>query len=194
MEVGGAYAHRFFDLLNFLELRTLIVTDIDFVKPNEKKKRKAILVAEGEFTSNGCLKALFGKEVSPAELLAKTPDEKLADGRRVAFQIPEEDGGPCARSFEDAFILANPMLFELGEGDAAKLAYEWAAEQKKSTFALQYAIENTEWNVPRYIAEGLRWLAEGHPAPIAPPAVVAEEVLEQAAGIDLQAAEGHANA
>lgn len=31
MEVGRAYAHRFFDLLSFLELRTLIITDIDAV-------------------------------------------------------------------------------------------------------------------------------------------------------------------
>ena len=31
MEVGGAYAHIFFDLLDFLELRTLIITDLDSV-------------------------------------------------------------------------------------------------------------------------------------------------------------------
>jgi hypothetical protein len=31
MEVGGAYAHIFFELLDFLELRSLIITDIDTV-------------------------------------------------------------------------------------------------------------------------------------------------------------------
>src|SRR3546814_1335711 len=41
MEVGGAYAHRFFDLLAFLELRALIITDIDAVKPNAQGKRLA---------------------------------------------------------------------------------------------------------------------------------------------------------
>lgn len=56
MEVGGVYAHRFFDLLSFLELRTLIITDIDTVKPNDAGKRVAVPVAEGLFTSNGCLK------------------------------------------------------------------------------------------------------------------------------------------
>ena len=31
MEVGGAHAHLFFDLLRFLELRSLIITDLDAV-------------------------------------------------------------------------------------------------------------------------------------------------------------------
>ena len=195
MEVGGAYAHRFFDLLNFLELRTLIITDIDTVKRNANNRREAVPVAEGEFTSNGCLKALFGDDVSPADLLAKTADEKCADGRRVAYQIPEEDAGPCGRSFEDAFILANPDLFELREGNLAARAYELAADQKKSTFALKYAIENTEWNAPRYIADGLRWLAQGNPEPVAlPAAAVAAQIVSEAAGVDLNAVEGGENA
>lgn len=58
MEVGGAYAHCFFDLLTFLELRTLIITDIDSVSPNGTGKRVAVPVAEGTFTSNGCLRAV----------------------------------------------------------------------------------------------------------------------------------------
>lgn len=189
MEVGGAYAHRFFDLLTFLELRTLIITDIDAVKPNEKNKRVAVPVAEGQFTSNGCLKAWFGDDVSPAELLAKTPEDKIANGRRLAFQIPEVAGGACGRSFEDAFILANPALFLLGEGDKAALAYDLAASQKKSTFALEHAIETTEWNVPRYIAEGLQWLAQGNPAPIGPPGAVVAEIVAEVAGVDVNATE-----
>lgn len=189
MEVGGAYAHRFFDLLTFLELRTLIITDIDTVKPSENGKRKAVPVAEGEFTSNGCIKAWFGNAVSPPELLAKAPVDKTAGSRRLAYQIPEADGGPCARSFEDAFILANPDRFDLGEGDPAMLAYEHAADQKKSTFALAHAIEHTDWNVPRYIAEGLRWLAQGNPAPIIPPAAVAVEIIADAAGVAVNVAE-----
>src|SRR3546814_612329 len=71
MEVSGAYAHRFFDLLAFLELRTLIITDIDAVKPNEKGKRVAVPVADGEFTSNGCIKAWFGNTVSPPEQIGR---------------------------------------------------------------------------------------------------------------------------
>lgn len=159
MEVGGAYAHRFHKLLSFLELRTLIVTDIDSVKPNENNKRTACPVAEGQFTSNGCLKDWFEPNVSPGQLLAKTSAEKTKGTRQLAYQIPEQVGGPSGRSFEDAFVLANLNRFNLGDGDIAFLAYEYAADQKKSEFALKYAIEDTDWVVPRYIAEGLRWLA-----------------------------------
>jgi putative ATP-dependent endonuclease of OLD family len=99
------------------------------------------------------------------------------------------DGGACARSFEDAFILANPERFPLGDGDAAALAYAHAAEQKKSTFALEHAIEHTEWNVPRYISEGLRWLAQGNPAPVEPPPAVAVEIIAGVAGVAVNVAE-----
>lgn len=183
MEVGGAYAHRFFDLLTFLELRTLIITDIDAVIPNANGKRVATPVANGQFTSNGCIKAWFENAVSPAELLAKTPADKTNGTRRLAYQIPEEDGGPCGRSFEDAFILANPARFGLGEGDSAAPAYEYAADQKKSTFALEHAIEHTDWEVPRYINEGLRWLAQGAPALAAPLAAVAAAIVADVAEV-----------
>ena len=188
MEVGGAYAHRFFDLLTFLELRTLIITDIDAVKPNDGGKRVAVPVAEGLFTSNGCLKALFGDDVSPVALLTKNAAEKTTGIRRIAFQIPEAQGGPCGRSFEDAFILANPARFPLGDGDHALAAYALASDQKKSTFALEHAIEHTDWNVPRYIAEGLRWLAEGNPAP-EPVPPIAVEIVADAAGVAVNMAE-----
>lgn len=189
MEVGGAYAHRFFNLLDFLELRTLIITDLDSVAPNASNKRVACPVAEGTFTSNACIKSWFAPEVSPAELLGKTIDEKTHGGRRLAYQLPEQDGGPCARSFEDAFILANPELFDLGAGDIATLAYEHAAEQKKSSFALEHAIVNTQWRTPRYIEEGLRWLAQGNSAPFFTPAVLTAEVVAD----DIELVEGAQN-
>ena len=37
IEVGGAYAHRFFDFIDFLGIPTLILTDIDFVTSKGKK-------------------------------------------------------------------------------------------------------------------------------------------------------------
>ncbi|WP_313529888.1 AAA family ATPase [Shinella sp.] len=189
MEVGGAYAHRFFDLLTFLELRTLIITDIDSVSPNGTGKRVAVPVAEGTFTSNGCLKAWFDADVSPAALLGKSEAEKTTGGRRLSFQVPEVDGGACGRSFEDAFILANPVRFPLGDGDRALAAYELAGDHKKSTFALEHAIVHTDWIVPRYISEGLRWLAQGNPAPVQPAPAVAVEIVAGVAGVAVNVAE-----
>ncbi len=193
MEVGGAYAHRFFDLLSFLELRTLIITDIDSVKPNADGKRVAEPVATSTFTSNGCLKILFGNDVSPQDLLAKSPEEKTSGLRRTAFQVPEAAGGPCGRSFEDAFILANPSRFPLTGPDLARAAYDMASEQKKSSFALEHAIEKTDWHVPLYIGEGLRWLAEGVPEQITQTSAIAVDIITNETGLAVTISEATPN-
>jgi len=39
-------------------------------------------------------------------------------------------------------------------------ARELASKQKKSSFALKYAIQEKGWSVPRYVSEGLEWLAQ----------------------------------
>ena len=153
MEVGGAYAHRFFRLLAFLELRTLIITDLDSTKLSEKGKYIKCKVSEGTGTSNGCIKEWFGDaNIEPADLIKKSSDEKIQGICRLAYQVPEKKGAACGRSFEDAFILANQDLFKLtGEGEA----WDKAEEFKKSDFAIEYAIEKIAWSVPRYTAEGL---------------------------------------
>jgi len=161
MEVGGAYAHLFFGLLDFLDLRALVITDIDTVKRSSDGKYHACRVNEGERTSNACLKNWFGDNaIAPLDLLVKTEEDRTREKRRIAYQVSEKQGGPCGRSFEDAFILANPTIFGLDEQfDPAVAAYDLASTIKKSAFAIQYAITVTEWVAPRYIAEGLRWLA-----------------------------------
>jgi predicted ATP-dependent endonuclease of OLD family len=166
VEVGGAYAHLFWWLLDFLELRTLIITDLDAVNENDDNKK--CKVSEGTHTSNGCIKDWFGDpNVSPSDLIQKSDEDKTRAIRRLAYQVPESDGAPCGRSFEDAFILANPELFGLSkESNKENEAWKIAKGLKKSDFALEYAIENTAWSVPRYIAEGLSWLAEETRSPV----------------------------
>ena len=170
MEVGGAYAHIFFGLLDFLELRTLIITDLDSVAANGV----ACPVHQGAATSNACLNNWFGDDdCSPPALLAKNDGSKVKQLRRIAFQQPEAEDGPCGRTFEDAFMLANPAMFGI-EGatpdDQAQCAWQTLGKIKKSQFALKYAIEDTGWAAPRYILDGLRWLASG-PLPDADAAI-----------------------
>ncbi len=161
MEVGGAYAHLFFSLLDFLELRTLIITDLDSVAANGV----ACPVHQGTATSNTCLKTWFGDgDCSPTALLAKDDGLKVQQLRRITYQRPEAAKDPCGRTFEDAFMLANPAMFGI-EGDTpddqAQYAWEETSKIKKYQFALKYAIDETGWTVPRYILDGLRWLASG---------------------------------
>ena len=161
MEVGGAYAHIFFALLDFLELRTLIITDLDSVTAD----RTACPVHQGAATSNACLKSWFNDDTcNPAALVTKEDAAKVKNLRRIAFQRPEVEDGPCGRTFEDAFMLANPALFDI-EGatsdDQAQCAWAKLETIKKSKFALEHAIDRTDWSPPRYILDGLRWLALG---------------------------------
>jgi len=165
MEVGGAYAHIFFNLLDFLKLRTLIITDIDTINANNNQRK--CKVSEGTHSSNSCINNWFaeGDAERPTkdQLLAKGSEDKLNNVRRIAFQIPNSDGDACGRSFEDAFILANPALFDInGHTPAEREDQAWQAAKAvvKTDFALKYAIEETVWATPLYIEEGLRWLAE----------------------------------
>lgn len=154
MEVGGAHAHKFFGLLDFLDLSILIITDIDSVGDDTK----ACEVSAGTRTSNSCIKNWFGSDVTPEQLIAKT-DNEITKGRiRLAYQVPEQDQAACGRSFEDAFILANHAEFDLQMMDGTE-AYEQARKIKKTNFAIKYGIEEITWNVPLYISQGLQWLA-----------------------------------
>ena len=175
IEVGGAYAHRFIDLLHFLELRSLIITDIDATLVSGGT---ACAVHEGTATSNACIKSWFEADdpLTLALIIGKQDAAKCKDRSRIAYQCAEAAGGPCGRTFEDAFILANAGKFGI-EGQTAKelelAARAKAATFKKSDFALTYAIEDTDWIAPRYLTEGIRWLASDEVPAVDPVLAVA---------------------
>jgi hypothetical protein len=173
IEVGGAYAHLFFKLLHFLELRSLIITDLDAV---EKAGGSACEVHRGTYSSNACLKAWFSADdpFTLAALLAKGEADKIREGSRIAYQCAEAEDGPCGRTFEDAFILANQALFGLADDTKEALevtARSKAGEYKKSEFALKYAIEEKGWSAPKYLVDGVRWLAAGIEPDLSDPAL-----------------------
>ncbi|EIW15716.1 MULTISPECIES: ATP-dependent nuclease [Pelosinus] len=189
IEVGGAYAHHFFKLLDFLELRTLIITDMDSVKEGQSQSGRrtypACKVAEGTRTSNACIKKWFQDDhVSPDTLIGKLDAEKIDGFRRIAYEVPEsQEATACGRSFEDAFMLANRTLFHIqgiNEAEVANDAWNKAENIDKTDFALKYAIESTAWNVPRYIKEGLIWLSECVSHPATAREVVGQEEVDHA--------------
>jgi predicted ATP-dependent endonuclease of OLD family len=169
VEIGGAYAHHFYKFLDFLELRTLIITDLDSTKQEKTDagiRHKACIVSEGENTSNAGIKSWFKEEgINLAVIRSKTTKDKIQGSRRIAFQINEASNECCGRSFEDAFIIANKTLFGLNGKNGKDLeleAYSKAEEYKynKSDFAIKYAYEKRNWEIPLYIKEGLIWLSE----------------------------------
>ncbi|WP_051978955.1 ATP-dependent nuclease [Edaphobacter aggregans] len=173
IEAGGAHAQIFYPLLDFLELKTLVISDIDAVRLIDGKRKKCPC-AEAEFTSNGALKTWFdNKDISVAALLAKKDGDKIKKFVRIAYQVPEDDSTHCARSYEDALILANLTRFAIADdGEAAKNAWELAQGFGKSEEAIRFAIIEADWNIPKYIRQGLVWLSDPPPPPEAPPPIV----------------------
>ncbi|OEF06712.1 ATP-dependent nuclease [Vibrio genomosp. F10] len=167
IEVGGAYAHLFYPLLDFLEVKSLIITDLDSVKEVKRNKKTVGVkcpVAEGTLTSNASIKNWFEEQRRPPleTIINKTDAEKTLKNRRIAYQIPEKNNNTaCARSFEDALILANMKLFKMRKsGNYANRAWLEAKKLAKSDTAFRFAILEQHWNVPRYISEGLTWLSK----------------------------------
>jgi putative ATP-dependent endonuclease of the OLD family len=165
IEVGGAHAQVFYPLLDFLELKTLIITDIDAVRLHQDGKLRKCLCVEAERTSNNALKTWFNDNmISVATLTAKNSADKTRKFCRIAYQMPEDGSAHCARSYEDALILANLDRFGIAnDANAAKNAFDAAQDFKKSEEAIRFAIIEVNWNVPKYIKEGLAWLSEPPP-------------------------------
>jgi len=183
--------YLFFELLAFLELQSLIITDLDAVL---RAGGQACAVHLGTYSSNACLKAWFSEDTpfTLAGLIARSDDDKARNGNRIAYQCAEVTDGPCGRTFEDAFILANSALFGLVGRNTQELeieARDKAAEWKKSEFALKYAITETEWNAPKYIVDGIRWLAGSNELmtqdPVLAQVVEATTSIEEGASADV---------
>jgi len=180
IEVGGAYASKFRELLQFLEVPTLIITDIDSVDPNNDNK-KCKTSTPGAVTSNTTLKGWLPKCTSITDLLDKNTLETQLESNnvRVCYQVPDEDGTLVGRSFEEAFILANAEILEEQASTTShaskfrhnKQRYYTAAEIRaqsydiarkvtsKSDFAFDILMLDN-WKTPKYIEEGLKWLAQ----------------------------------
>ncbi|MDE1206739.1 ATP-dependent nuclease [Tenacibaculum larymnensis] len=176
IEVGGAYAHRFKEFLEFLNIKTLIITDIDSINSKKKKGKKACKVNEGDKTSNAILKKWLPKKELLDELISLKEEHKYTNNKRirVTYQIPEKGNKKeeCGRSFEDAFILANAKELTNASGEIIgkrfkgkskeeiyKNAYEIAKKISKNKTDFAFDIMMMEnWNVPKYINQGLTWL------------------------------------
>ena len=187
IEVGGAYAHKFKDLLNFIKIKTLIITDIDSVNPASRRQSCPVSTPNA-VTSNTTLKNWIPKKEAIVDLNACSVTDKFdGDLIRVAFQIAEEQNGYIARSLEEAIINKNKVFFRssylvkegeieeirnvkddfslLYDKDIDLIPSDMAPESKeKSNFAFDLMTfdeesTNLKWEVPIYIKEGLEWLA-----------------------------------
>jgi predicted ATP-dependent endonuclease of OLD family len=184
----GAYSQIFDKFIEFLGIKTLIITDLDVTKEVDKDGKKvkcSCPVSEGKFYSNEAISHYFNqptlenliKYSLQNKLFSKVngnwenqPDGKLC----VVYQTNES--GYNARSFEDAFIhlnrdfvkdnkdnfrgLQNKNEFDTEANNAYYLAEKCV--KKKTHFALDILFHSDDklsnWQIPSYIKEGLLWL------------------------------------
>ncbi|MFI2635087.1 ATP-dependent nuclease [Streptomyces collinus] len=178
IEVGDAYAVRFRELLKFLNVKCLIITDIDSVDPSKPKRPGCRPDTPNAQTSNSTLKRWLPGKENITSLLETAIGDKISNNVRVAYQVPERPDGPCGRSFEDAFIIANAATLATNLSSLAlkghfvrtvgdnpnsptieARAYDIAENLRdhKTDFAFDVMLLD-DWRVPRYIDEGLQWL------------------------------------
>jgi hypothetical protein len=131
IEVGGTYALHFIPLLKYIEIPTIIITDIDSVQlttneeTNKTSQKKAPpKLVDDLFSSNPTLNHYFSNPIHAVEkptikrlLQLNSSDKQVEDSIRICYQS-FHDGYKCTdgtvlfpRSLEDAIIYANAHLF-----------------------------------------------------------------------------------
>lgn len=168
IEVGGAYAHRFFEFVDFLEIPTLILTDIDFVGMGRNKSLKK----DATDTSNATIKKwchdvlniAVTQKIELNKILGLTREQKTNGLRHLEFQM--EENGAYPRSLEEALMNVNRKYYKIDEAET-NINFD-AAERKKTDFALDliFGEISDSYSIPSYIENGLVWLNEQSKVPI----------------------------
>ncbi|MEN9910180.1 MAG: hypothetical protein RLZZ540_3339 [Bacteroidota bacterium] len=179
----GAYSQIFEKFIEFIGIKTLIVTDLDTVDLIREKCEPSI----GVNYSNDALNFFFNNPTL-IDLKGFTIQNKTFSNTNglwnvdvngklcVVYQILEN--GFNSRSFEDSFIHLNrdfitPLKDEFKGlqrrsdfDNAANNAYQLAEHciKKKTHFALDILYHSNDdfsnWQIPGYIKEGLLWLKQ----------------------------------
>lgn len=176
----GAYSHIFDKFIDFLGIKSLIITDLDAINADGEKCR----VSDGISYSNSAISHYFGGKtinelkncILTDKIFSKVDNTWIAqENGKLCITYQTTESGYNARSFEDAFIhinrefvnsnkdkfkgLKNKELFETDND-----AYDLAAKciKKKTYFAMDIIFHTNEtfnnWEIPSYIKEGLLWL------------------------------------
>lgn len=208
LEIGGAYAHLFRTLIEFIGITTLVVTDLDSVSgPANAANENDAEMVDGD---DDDIEVMAGSTCTPETPDAVTSNQMLAQwlpgitridellgadaaaktiaadgfGRgavRVTYPrtVNLERGGEqiarAGRTLEVAFAFDNLAWTQEDANHELKLRVRapqdledlarrlhnkvHSSSYKKTDFALALlAKDPNAWNVPHYIAEGLKWL------------------------------------
>lgn len=181
----GANAEAFDKLVKFLDIQTLIITDIDTTLKTQNQNGKTVYEAnrvEGAtHTSNATIKKYFDAPLISSGEYAEWFDNlknnnlAISDTTKIKVFYQTTENNYHARSFEDAFININLKsikmnreningLQNIDELDTVTDIYDLTERilKKKSDFAfslLYLALsKNIDWEIPLYIKNALKWI------------------------------------
>ncbi|MDE8051294.1 ATP-dependent endonuclease [Erysipelothrix rhusiopathiae] len=185
----GAYSHIFATFLGFIGIKTLIITDLDCAKIGKNGRANKCSFVEASITTNASIKYFLKKDkIQEIIEASKKPitffyDEDESSWNlsehgtmRLLFQV--EENGYQPRSFEDSFVCNNlQFIFSNKEKFVSLKNRDQILEDStdfygiaencidsKTSFALDLLLyennDDSNWKVPLYIEEGLRWLAQ----------------------------------
>lgn len=178
----GAYCQVFERFIDFLGIKSLLITDLDAIDADGKKCQ----VEDGVSYSNEALAFFFGDATTLEQLKVHALTNKCFSKNNGAWTVNAEgtlcvtyqvaEAGYNGRSFEDAFININRAFITANKDNFKGLQnrgyfddeetgpYVLASEciKKKTHFALDIIYNSnadfSNWTVPLYIKEGLLWL------------------------------------
>jgi len=177
LEIGGAYAHRFDELIRYLHIPCLVVTDLDSVSP-EGRHPTVRADTPGALTSNASLKEMLGIftvedliNQSFADKCRSEPDRAIVYQLDVSVSENDNNYTMRPRTLEESFAYENFSKLRSGNlslgieipdnlEDAYMAIYERVGSSlfKKTDFAMSVLARHDNWRVPSYITEGLEWL------------------------------------
>jgi putative ATP-dependent endonuclease of OLD family len=183
----GANAKTFRHFIDFLDVQTLIITDIDTTKEDKSKDNKTIYiaspVAESTHTSNATVRYYlkapdFGDANFSSWFNDLKKDKLKCENEKIKLCNQVSENNYHARSFEDAFISINTDIIKnkidklqglknKDDFNTVTNFYELTAKviDKKSDFASSLLFEalsddKLEWKIPKYIKDGLQWISQ----------------------------------
>lgn len=184
VQVGGAYAHKYEPLINFLGIKTLIITDIDYEKSEDNDLKKILMSESTNEAINHFYKLAKETDENPKiqnlYSWANTGNIKINNHVTLAFQGKEDH---YARTLEEA------MLAQILKTDVFKNINKSIWQDLKDEKALRIPIPNSSQSsihdrvqkmsknktdfmysvilknlviemLPKYIREGLTWLKD----------------------------------
>ncbi|OOW77268.1 ATP-dependent endonuclease [Xanthomonas campestris pv. vitiswoodrowii] len=122
LEVGGAFAHRFQELINFVGLTTLVVTDLDSVKVKSDDEKAAAQTA-------GVGDTVDDDDLKPFEL--EDDDATQPSGKKKSKQR----GSTCHAHVEGAVTANQTLISWIPKKRSVAELWEVTAEQKTLSLA-----------------------------------------------------------